>query len=128
MTDNRQPPSYDTVVGGTWQQGYAVPQNNTPYPPYLVQPTNGGFENDSSQQAFPPNINTRLTAEPPPSYNATVADVETKVDVTTPTVTAATSSSDETNCEFYYYFCFTKKINYLKNSFMNFFLFLFFCY
>ena len=106
MTDNRQPPSYDAVVGGTWQQGNAVLQNNTPYPPYLVQPTNGGFENDSSQQAFLPNINTRLTAEPPPSYNATVGDAETKVDVTTPTATASTSSSDETNCEFIVIFVF----------------------
>ena len=91
MIDDRQPPSYEVaVVGGTWQQGNVVPLN-------FVQPTNGCFNNDSSQQALPPSINVRITAEPPPSYYATVGDAETKVDVTT--ATAATSSGDETRCE-----------------------------
>ena len=75
------PPSYDTVVAGTWHQDNTIPPNSCPYPSYPrplytvpVPSSNAGFNNDflpSSHQSLP-----KLTIEAPPPYNEQVVEVE----------------------------------------------------
>ena len=114
------PPSYDSVVTGTWHQENVIPPSNHP-PPYLpyappISPTSQtsqislshvGFDNGSGHS---PNNIPLMTAAPPaynPGYTESSRDisptltVDTQQPSTEVTSTNDDSGGDKCSCKFY---------------------------